>query len=120
MVWLKSQVQVETKQGKEAESPGEPDIEWCRVITEVTSAFSILVSNQNLSEENRCRQPSVTTFNWVVFSLWSVPSFNVVIHFSKTDGAKPEPQNHSSWWEKVFRWNQECVHDEKAIQEMKS
>jgi hypothetical protein len=51
----------------------------------------------------------------VIFSLGSVPSLNIVVHFTEADSAKTEPKNHAARWEEVFGRDLKRVHDKEAI-----
>jgi hypothetical protein len=53
-------------------------------------------------------------------SRWRVPSFDILVAFTVGNCAEKEPQQHAKRREWMHWRNQECIHNEKAIDEVES
>jgi len=50
VVWLESQVDVKSTQSEETSRPGQPNVDGRGLITQMASAFPVLVTSKNFGE----------------------------------------------------------------------
>lgn len=102
----------------EGKTPGTPDVEGGVNFIDVSSAFTIFPTHQELSGQDCSSQPAEAAFDRLIFTLGSVPGLDIKVSFTMGNSSESEPEKESSNGEEVLRRDEKSVNQKEASKEV--
>jgi hypothetical protein len=102
----------------EGKTPGTPYVEGGVNFIDVSSAFTIFPTHQELSGQDGCSQPTEAAFDRLVFTLRSIPGLDIKVSFTMGNSSKSEPEEESSNGEEVLGRDEKSVNQKETSKEV--